>query len=41
MNVKMQGSGNGTYAHIYSSASVTNYFQHEDLERMKKGRETE
>ena len=38
MNVKIQGSGNGTYANTGSCVAVTNYLQHEDLERMKKGR---
>ena len=37
MNVKIQGSGNGTYANTGSCVAVTNYLQHEDLERMKKG----
>ncbi|MCS2373021.1 DUF5712 family protein (plasmid) [Phocaeicola vulgatus] len=39
MNVKIQGSGNGTYANTGSCVAVTNYLQHEDLERMKKGEE--
>ena len=39
MNVKIQGGGNGTYANTGSCVSVTNYLQHEDLERMKKGEE--
>lgn len=38
MNVKIQGGGNGTYANTGSCVSVTNYLQHEDLERMKNGR---
>lgn len=37
MNVKIQGGGNGTYANTGSCVAVTNYLQHEDLERMKKG----
>ena len=41
MNVKIQGGGNGTYANTGSCVSVTNYLQHEDLERMKKGERTE
>lgn len=39
MNVKIQGGGNGTYANTGSCVAVTNYLQHEDLERMKKGEE--
>lgn len=41
MNVKIQGSGNGTYANTGSCVAVTNYLQHEDLERMKKGEEVQ
>lgn len=41
MNVKIQGGGNGTYANTGSCVSVTNYLQHEDLERMKKGEEVQ
>ena len=39
MNVKIQGGGNGTYANTGSCVAVTNYLQHEDLERMQKGEE--
>lgn len=41
MNVKIQGGGNGTYANTGSCVSVTNYLQHEDLERMKNGEEVQ
>lgn len=41
MNVKIQGGGNGTYANTGSCVAVTNYLQHEDLERMKKGEEVQ
>lgn len=41
MNVKIQGGGNGTYANTGSCASVTNYLQHEDLERMKNEEEVQ
>ena len=41
MNVKIQGGGNGTYANTGSCVPVTNYLQHEDLERMKKGEEVQ
>lgn len=41
MNVKIQGGGNGTYTNTGSCVSVTNYLQHEDLERMKKGEEVQ
>ena len=41
MNVKIQGSGNGTYANTGSCVAVTHYLQHEDLERMKKGEEVQ
>lgn len=41
MNVKIQGGGNGTYANTGSCVAVTNYLQHEDLERMKKGEDVQ
>lgn len=41
MNVKIQGGGNGTYANTGSCVSVTNYLQHEDLDRMKNGEEVQ
>lgn len=41
MNVKIQGGGGGTYANTGSCTGVTSYLQHEDLERMKDGKEPE
>ncbi|PIQ21378.1 MAG: clindamycin resistance transfer factor BtgB [Cytophagales bacterium CG18_big_fil_WC_8_21_14_2_50_42_9] len=37
MNIKIHGGGSGTYANAGSSASLVNYLQHEDLDRMKHG----
>ena len=41
MNIKIQGGGSGTYANTGSCTGVTTYLQHEDLERMKNGREVQ
>ena len=41
MNVKIQGGGSGTYANAGSCRGVVSYLQHEDLERMKVGQQTE
>ena len=41
MNVKIQGGGAGAYANTGSSVGVTNYLEHEELERIKNGKERE
>lgn len=41
MNVKIQGGGNGRYANSGSSESLVNYLEHEDMERVKEGKEVE
>ena len=41
MNIKIQGGGSGTYANTGSCTGVPTYLQHEDLERMKNGREVQ
>lgn len=41
MNIKIQGGGGGVYANTGSCTGVTTYLQHEDLERMKDGKEAE
>lgn len=41
MNIKIQGGGSGMYANAGSCRGVVSYLQHEDLERMKVGKQTE
>lgn len=41
MNVKIQGGGGGVYANTGSCTGVTSYLQHEDIDRMKDGKEPE
>lgn len=41
MNIKIQGGGGGVYANTGSCIGVTNYLQHEDLERLENGKEAE
>jgi len=41
MHVKIQGGGKGRTANTGSSYDVTKYLQHEDLERIKEGKEVE
>jgi hypothetical protein len=41
MNVKIQGGGAGAYANTGSSVGVTNYLEHEELDRIKNGKERE
>lgn len=41
MNVKIQGGGSGTYSNSGSCVGVTNYLQHEDIERTEQGQERE
>lgn len=41
MHVKIQGGGDGTYANTGSCSNVTNYLEHEDKNRLKKGEEIE
>ncbi len=41
MNIKIQGGGGGTYANTGSSIAVTNYLEHEELERVQRGQEPE
>lgn len=41
MNVKIQGGGGGEYANTGSCTGVTNYLEHEDLEKLKAGEERE
>ena len=41
MNIKIQGGGGGTYANTGSSIAVTNYLEHEELDRVNNGQERE
>ena len=41
MNIKIQGGGGGTYANTGSSIAVTNYLEHEELDRINNGQERE
>lgn len=41
MNIKIQGGGGGVYANTGSCTGVTSYLQHEDIDRMKDGKEPE
>ena len=41
MNVKIQGGGGGTYANNGSCVAVTNYLEHEELERVQRGQDPE
>ena len=41
MNVKIQGGGGGSYANTGSCTGTVTYLQHEDLERIKQGQQTE
>lgn len=41
MNIKIQGGGGGTYANTGSCIAVTNYLEHEELERVQRGQEQE
>ena len=41
MNIKVQGGGGGTYANTGSSIAVTNYLEHEELDRVNNGQERE
>lgn len=41
MNVKIQGGGNGRYANSGSSEGLIHYLEHEDMERVKEGKEVE
>jgi hypothetical protein len=38
MHVKIQGGGDGKYANRESCAALVNYLQHEDKERLEKGK---
>jgi len=37
MNIKIQGGGKGLYSNTGSCIGVTNYLQHEELDRLKSG----
>lgn len=41
MNIKIQGGGGGSYANTGSSIAVTNYLEHEELDRINNGQERE
>lgn len=41
MNVKIQGGGGGTYSNTGSCIAVTNYLEHENIEKLKNGQEKE
>jgi len=41
MNVKIQGGGSGTYGNTGSCIGVVNYLAHEDIERLKQGKDQE
>jgi len=41
MNVKIQGGGGGTYGNTGSCIGVVNYLAHEDIERLKQGKDQE
>ena len=41
MNIKIQGGGGGSYANTGSSIAVTNYLEHEELDRVNNGQERE
>jgi len=41
MNVKIQGGGKGLYSNTGSCIGVTNYLQHEELDRLKEGQTPE
>ena len=41
MNIKIQGGGGGTYANTGSCIAVTNYLEHEELDRINNGQERE
>ncbi len=41
MNIKIQGGGGGAYANTGSCIAVTNYLEHEELERVQRGQEPE
>lgn len=41
MNIKIQGGESGKYSNSGSSSNLVDYLEHEDLERMKEGKEVE
>lgn len=41
MNIKIQGGGKGLYSNTGSCIGVTNYLQHEELDRLKNGQKEE
>lgn len=41
MNIKIQGGGTGAYSNTGSSVGVTNYLEHEELDRINNGQERE
>jgi hypothetical protein len=41
MNIKIQGGESGKYSNSGSSSNLVDYLEHEDLERMKEGKQVE